>query len=101
METRAAILWEPNTPWSVETITLDPPRAGEVLVEMVASGMCHSDDHARTGDLPAITPLIGGHEGSGVVLEVGPGPLLVQAQSRLPMPLTTVHPLRSLSNGSV
>ena len=44
---------------SVETITLDPPKAGEVLVEMAASGMCHSDDHARTGDLPAIPPLIG------------------------------------------
>ncbi len=73
METRAAILWEPNVPWSVETITLDPPRAGEVLVEMAASGMCHSDDHARTGDLPAITPLIGGHEGAGIVVEVGPG----------------------------
>jgi len=72
METRAAILWEPNAPWSVETITLDPPKAGEVLVEMVASGMCHSDDHTRTGDLPAIQPLIGGHEGSGIVKEVGP-----------------------------
>ena len=55
------------------TITLEPPKAGEVLVEMTASGMCHSDDHARTGDLPAITPLIGGHEGAGIVLEVGEG----------------------------
>lgn len=79
METRAAILWEPNAPWSVETITLDPPRAGEVLVEMVASGMCHSDDHARTGDLPAILPLIGGHEGAGIVTEVGPGVTTVAA----------------------
>ncbi len=73
METQAAILWEQGAPWSVETITLDPPKAGEVLVEMTASGMCHSDDHARTGDLPAITPLIGGHEGAGIVLEVGEG----------------------------
>jgi len=73
METRAAILWEQKTPWSVETITLDPPKDGEVLVEMVASGMCHSDDHIRTGDLPGIQPIIGGHEGAGVVLEVGPG----------------------------
>ncbi|HKY17250.1 MAG TPA: NDMA-dependent alcohol dehydrogenase, partial [Microthrixaceae bacterium] len=47
--------------------------AGEVLVEVTASGMCHSDDHARTGDLAALTPLIGGHEGAGVVLEVGEG----------------------------
>ena len=73
MQTEAAILWETGGRWSVEEIELDPPKAGEVLVEMVASGLCHSDDHARTGDLPAVTPLIGGHEGSGVVLEVGDG----------------------------
>ncbi len=73
MQTEAAILWEPGKPWSVETIELDPPKAGEVLVELVASGMCHSDDHAKTGDLPAITPLIGGHEGAGIVMEVGEG----------------------------
>lgn len=73
MKTEAAILWEPGGEWSVEEIELDPPKAGEVLVEMVASGMCHSDDHARTGDLPAITPLIGGHEGAGIVIEVGEG----------------------------
>ena len=73
METEAAILWETGGQWSVEKIELDPPKAGEVLVEMVASGMCHSDDHGRTGDLPVITPLIGGHEGAGIVMEVGPG----------------------------
>ncbi len=73
MKTKAAILWEQNQPWSVEEIELDPPKAGEVLVEMFASGMCHSDEHAVTGDLPALLPLIGGHEGSGVVLEVGEG----------------------------
>ena len=71
METRAAILWEPNAPWSVETITLDPPKQGEVLVEMVASGMCHSDEHLVTGDLPFDLPIIGGHEGAGVVEEAG------------------------------
>ncbi len=73
MKTEAAILWEVGGTWSVEEIELDPPKAGEVLVEMVASGLCHSDDHARTGDLPAVTPLIGGHEGSGIVMEVGDG----------------------------
>ena len=73
MKTEAAILWETGGRWSVEEIELDPPKAGEVLVEMVASGLCHSDDHARTGDLPAVTPLIGGHEGSGIVMEVGEG----------------------------
>jgi len=78
VQTEAAILWGPNEPWSVEAIELDPPKAGEVLVELTASGMCHSDEHAVTGDLPAITPLIGGHEGAGVVLEVGEGVQRVQ-----------------------
>ncbi|MFZ9628160.1 MAG: NDMA-dependent alcohol dehydrogenase [Ilumatobacteraceae bacterium] len=76
MKTKAAILWGRNTPWSVEEIELDPPKAGEVLVKMVASGMCHSDEHLVTGDLAGATPeppLIGGHEGAGVVMEVGAG----------------------------
>ena len=76
VKTKAAILWERNTPWSVEEIELDPPKAGEVLVKIMASGMCHSDEHLVTGDLAGATaepPCIGGHEGAGVVLEVGPG----------------------------
>jgi NDMA-dependent alcohol dehydrogenase len=76
MKTKAAILWERGAKWSVEEIDLDPPKAGEVLVKMVASGMCHSDEHLVTGDLAGATPeppLIGGHEGAGIVMEVGPG----------------------------
>jgi S-(hydroxymethyl)glutathione dehydrogenase/alcohol dehydrogenase len=76
MKTKAAILWERGKPWSIEEIELDPPKAGEVLVKIIASGMCHSDEHLVTGDLAGATaepPLIGGHEGAGVVLEVGPG----------------------------
>ena len=73
MQTEAAILWELNSPWSVETIELDPPKAGEVLVELTASGMCHSDEHLVTGDLPFALPIIGGHEGAGVVEAVGEG----------------------------
>jgi NDMA-dependent alcohol dehydrogenase len=76
MRTRAAVLRELNTPWSVEEIELDPPKAGEVLVKMAASGMCHSDEHVVTGDLAGAAPgvpMIGGHEGSGVVVEVGEG----------------------------
>ncbi len=72
MQTKAAILWEIGKEWSVEEIDLDPPKAGEVLVEMKASGMCHSDEHLVTGDLPFALPIIGGHEGAGVVKEVGP-----------------------------
>jgi len=81
VKTKAAILWERNTPWSVEEIELDPPKAGEVLVKLAASGMCHSDEHIVTGDLAGATgdpPCIGGHEGAGVVLEVGPGVSSVQ-----------------------
>ncbi len=73
MKTKAAVLWEVNTPWSVEEIELDAPGPGEVLVKLAASGMCHSDEHLVTGDLPFALPIIGGHEGAGVVQEVGTG----------------------------
>jgi NDMA-dependent alcohol dehydrogenase len=73
VKTKAAVLWELNAPWSVEEIELDPPGPGEVLVKLSASGMCHSDEHLVTGDLPFALPIIGGHEGAGVVQEVGPG----------------------------
>ena len=73
MKTKAAVLWEVNAPWSVEEIELDPPGPGEVLVKLAASGMCHSDEHLVTGDLPFALPIIGGHEGAGVVQEVGAG----------------------------
>jgi NDMA-dependent alcohol dehydrogenase len=73
VKTKAAVLWEVQKPWSVEEIELDAPKEGEVLVKIAASGMCHSDEHLWTGDLPFELPLIGGHEGAGVVEEVGPG----------------------------
>src|SRR5436190_1718083 len=73
MKTNAAVLWEVNAPWSLEEIELDPPKEGEVLVKLAASGMCHSDEHLVTGDLPFALPIIGGHEGAGVVQEVGEG----------------------------
>jgi S-(hydroxymethyl)glutathione dehydrogenase/alcohol dehydrogenase len=73
MKTKAAVLWEIGAEWNVEEIELDPPGPGEVLVKIAASGMCHSDEHLVTGDLPFELPIIGGHEGAGVVQEVGPG----------------------------
>src|ERR1700754_1724721 len=85
MRSRAAILHEYGRPWSVEEFELDSPRAGEVLVRLAATGLCHSDEHIRQGrlaappdvvrslGLPAMSPTIGGHEGSGVVVEVGDG----------------------------
>ncbi|OCB39190.1 alcohol dehydrogenase [Mycobacterium malmoense] len=83
MKTKGAVLHDVGGPWSVEEFELDPPRAGEVLVEMAAAGLCHSDDHILTGDmsapndvmrslgLPTMFPTIGGHEGSGIVRQVG------------------------------
>jgi NDMA-dependent alcohol dehydrogenase len=71
VKTKAAVLWELGKEWSVEEIELDPPGPGEVLVKLAASGMCHSDEHLVTGDLPFALPIIGGHEGAGVVQEVG------------------------------
>jgi NDMA-dependent alcohol dehydrogenase len=79
MRSRAAIVREVGGAWSVEDFELDPPRAGEVLVQMAAAGLCHSDDHIRNafmsppGAPRTRPPTIGGHEGSGVVVEVGPG----------------------------
>jgi Zn-dependent alcohol dehydrogenase len=73
MKTRAAVLWDRNKDWSVEEIELDPPKAGEVLVSINGSGLCHSDEHVLTGDLPWPLPIIGGHEGAGIIQEVGPG----------------------------
>ncbi len=70
MKTNAAILWEYGGDWTVEEIDLDRLA---VLVSWEATGLCHSDEHIRTGDLPAPLPLIGGHEGAGIVREVGAG----------------------------
>jgi NDMA-dependent alcohol dehydrogenase len=74
MKTRAAILREVPGRWEVHTVELDPPRDGEVLVRVVASGLCHSDDHFATGDITVgHLPICGGHEAAGVVEAVGPG----------------------------
>jgi NDMA-dependent alcohol dehydrogenase len=85
MRSRAAILHDVGGPWSIEEFELDPPRRGEALVQMAAAGLCHSDDHILKGDmaapnevmramgLPTMFPTIGGHEGSGIVREVGDG----------------------------
>lgn len=74
METKAAVAFEAGKPLSIETVTLDGPRAGEVLVEMKATGLCHTDEFTRSGDDPeGIFPAILGHEGAGVVVDIGPG----------------------------
>ncbi len=73
MKTQAAALWEYGGDWEIDELTLDDPKAGEVLVRLAASGLCHSDEHVRVGDLPMEElPAIGGHEGAGIVEAVGP-----------------------------
>jgi len=73
MKTKAAALHDLGKEWEIVELELDPPKAGEVLVRFVASGLCHSDDHLRTGDIPVRFPIVGGHEGAGIVEEVGAG----------------------------
>ena len=95
MKCRAAVLRGVGRDWDIEEVTLDPPRDGEVLVKMAVAGICHSDDHFATGDMvappellamyeamgvpaPEYFPMLGGHEGAGVVESVGPGVRSVQ-----------------------
>lgn len=74
MKTNAAVLWGLNEPWSIEEIDLDGPKEGEVLISFEATGLCHSDHHVVTGDFAGVPlPIIGGHEGAGIVADVGPG----------------------------
>jgi S-(hydroxymethyl)glutathione dehydrogenase / alcohol dehydrogenase len=73
MKTEAAVLWRPGGPVEIREVELAPPREGEVLIEIAACGVCHSDLHVVEGDLPEPLPLVLGHEASGRVAEVGPG----------------------------
>jgi S-(hydroxymethyl)glutathione dehydrogenase / alcohol dehydrogenase len=74
MKTRAAVAWKAGEPLAIETVDLEGPRAGEVLVEIKATGICHTDEFTRSGGDPeGLFPAILGHEGAGVVLEVGAG----------------------------
>lgn len=73
MKTRAAVLRQVPGEWEVVELELDEPKAGEVLVQMVATGYCHSDDHFAAGDSEmGHYPFVGGHEGGGIVRKVGP-----------------------------
>ncbi|MDH6242482.1 NDMA-dependent alcohol dehydrogenase [Mycobacterium sp. OTB74] len=100
MKCQGAVLRGVGKDWEIEEITLDPPRGGEVLVKMAVAGICHSDDHFATGDMtpppellaiyeamgipmPDYFPMLGGHEGAGVVEAVGPGVRSVQPGDRV------------------
>ena len=74
MKTRAAVAWEAGKPLTIETVDLEGPKAGEVLVEVKATGICHTDWFTLSGDDPeGLFPAILGHEGAGIVREVGAG----------------------------
>lgn len=72
METRAALMLAPGDDWTVESLEVGAPQSGEVLVRFTHAGLCFSDEHLRHGTLGDL-PVVGGHEGAGVVEEIGPG----------------------------
>jgi S-(hydroxymethyl)glutathione dehydrogenase/alcohol dehydrogenase len=74
MDVRAAVAFEAGKPLDVTTVRLDGPRAGEVMVEIKATGICHTDEYTLSGKDPeGLFPAILGHEGAGIVVEIGPG----------------------------
>jgi alcohol dehydrogenase (nicotinoprotein) len=73
MKSNAAVLTEVGKPWEVMEVDVRDPKEGEVLIRYVAAGLCHSDMHLMTGDLPVALPYVGGHEGAGIIEAVGPG----------------------------
>jgi S-(hydroxymethyl)glutathione dehydrogenase/alcohol dehydrogenase len=89
MKTRAAIAWKAGEPLSIAEVDLEGPRAGEVLVEIKATGICHTDWYTLSGaDPEGIFPAILGHEGAGIVLETGPGVTSVKRDDHV-IPLYT------------
>ncbi len=89
MKTRAAVAYEAGKPLVIEQVDLEGPRAGEVLVELKATGICHTDEFTRSGGDPeGLFPVIFGHEGAGVVVEVGAGVTSVAAGDHV-IPLYT------------
>jgi alcohol dehydrogenase (nicotinoprotein) len=73
MKTKAAVVYEYGKPMEIDELELDGPREGEVLIRYTHSGLCHSDLHVISGDLPARLPMVLGHEGAGIIEEVGLG----------------------------
>jgi NDMA-dependent alcohol dehydrogenase len=71
LTSRAAVQWELGRPWTIEEIEISDPGPQDVLIKMAYAGLCHSDDHNITGDFPTPPPVVGGHEGAGVVVAVG------------------------------
>jgi alcohol dehydrogenase (nicotinoprotein) len=83
MKTKAAVVHEVGKPIEIEELDLDGPRDGEVLIRYMYAGLCHSDVHIQHGDLPARLPMVLGHEGAGIIEEVGPGVTRVAAGDKV------------------
>ena len=91
MKSRAAVAWETGKPLSIEEVEVDGPKEGEVLIRMVATGVCHTDAFTMSGSDPeGIFPSILGHEGGAIVEEVGPGVTSVSAGDHV-IPLYTAE----------
>lgn len=73
MQTRAAVMTKAGAPWKILTLDLDPPKANELQIRFEAAGLCHSDEYMRLGELSPRYPMVGGHEGVGIVEAVGEG----------------------------
>ena len=86
MKTRAAVAWKAGEPLTIETIDIEGPKAGEVLVEIKATGICHTDAYTLSGaDPEGLFPAILGHEGAGVVREVGAATTLKAGDHVIPL----------------
>ena len=89
MDIKAAVAFEAGKPLNIETVQLEEPKEGEVLVEIKATGICHTDEYTRSGaDPEGLFPSVLGHEGAGVVVEVGPGVRSLEAGDHV-IPLYT------------
>jgi NDMA-dependent alcohol dehydrogenase len=83
MKTKAAVVYEPGKRIEIEELDLDGPKDGEVLIRYTHAGLCHSDIHIAHGDLPARLPMVLGHEGAGIIEEIGPGVTRVKAGDKV------------------
>src|SRR6266496_2045104 len=84
MQVKAAVAHQAGAPLTLESVDLDGPRSGEVLVEIKATGICHTDEFTLSGaDPEGLFPAILGHEGAGVVVDVGPGVTSVKKGDRV------------------
>lgn len=81
--TRAAVAYGPGEGWQITDLQLDAPKEHEVRIKFAASGLCHSDNHITAGDAPVRFPVVGGHEGSGIVESVGPNVRRVKPGDRV------------------